>query len=212
MNGQNKWLIVIFSAVGRVLGAVVAISFFAGIIWLAHFLFTSGQELLLGLLVGLVPTLITVWQYKQQTKLEHKQWLLRDSNACLLETIDIFVSLLQQGQKKTNSKRQERKLLERFKNLRLALFAHASASTLKAWDTLMVEMVKGSLAPTLIREDQIIREGERFFRTIRRDLGHNDSDLQPGELWGALFDEEGKQKALAACKGEDYSDLYKKDK
>ena len=215
MNGQNKWILGIFSALGYIVVLVLFVGLSAGIIWLIYFLFTSNPNLLLGLVLGLTPTAVTIWQYKQQTKLEHKQWLLRDRDACLIETIDVFVSLLQE-QKKTNSKQQVDKFLERFKDLRIAVFTHGSASTLKAWDVLMVEMVKQSQAAisqvATISENETLRAGERFFRTIRRDLGHDDSDLQPGELWGTLFDEELKKKALKACKDEDYSYLYKKDK
>ena len=34
---------------------------------------------------------------------------------------------------------------------------------------------------------------ENLLRTIRKDLGHDDSSLDPGELIGLMLDKEGKQ-------------------
>ena len=47
-----------------------------------------------------------------------------------------------------------------------------------------------------------IKAGERFLRAIRKELGHNDSSMSPGEVLATMLKPEDKQAALDACKGE----------
>ena len=171
------------------------ISSIVGIIGLVYFLFTSKQDLFIGLLAGLVPTAVTIWQYRKQTKREHEQWLLRNRDAFMIEIINIFVSMLDRKDK-TDSEQEQKELLERIRALRPALLAHAPASTLRAYTALQDLSGKNTM-----------REGERFFRAIRKDLGHDDSKLKPGEVWGTLLDKEGREEILRSCRGERYDDL-----
>lgn len=170
------------------IGSALILGFFLFMYWLI----SSNANLAIGLIAGLMPSFITIWQYKQQVEREHKNWLMRNREACLVETIDIFISLVRE-----NKEYSEKKLEQRVKRLLPALFAHASAPTLKAWEKMK------EISPHTNQRD-IIRKGERFFRAIRKDLGHDDSELRAGALYGTLLDADGKQQALKACKGETY--------
>ncbi|NCF49128.1 MAG: hypothetical protein GWP36_06395 [Bacteroidetes bacterium] len=72
-----------------------------------------------------------------------------------------------------------------------------SPNLIKQWEKMAISPDGGDSSDN-------IRQGKRFLRTVRKDLGHVDSDLKPGALWALLIKPEEKQEAYDACKGQTY--------
>ena len=181
---MNKHLIIGF------VGLIGIISFIIFLFWF----FTP--EVLLAFIAGATPSVILLYLQNRKEEKEHHNWLLRNKEACLAEIADIFVSSIYD--ERSSEQERNKKVLERLKRLKPALFVWGSPSILRAWN----EMQEMSAVDESLENG--IRRGEKFFRTIRKELGHDDSSLEPGELWASLLKAEEKQKALDACKGEVY--------
>ncbi len=164
----------------------------AGLVLLFWYLLSNNFNLFAGLMAGLTPSMITIYLQRENQEQEHRNWLLRDKNAFLVDIMDIFTSISNSDRKMT-----QKKLLERIKSIQPALLAHASSKVLKAWDDVKNVEKYGDV-------ERGIRNGERFFRVIRKDLGHDDSDLLPGAIMATIIIAEDKQEAFDACKGEKY--------
>ncbi len=157
------------------------------------YLFIDNSQLLLGLIAGLIPSIITILMQRQNQERERQNWLLRNKDAFLIEIIEIFVSQTDPERKMTN-----KEMAKRIKNMRPAMIAHGSGDTLEAW----AEMTSSSTENMSMEE--ITKRGERFFRAIRKDLGRDDSNTLPGAVSATLITEEEKQAIFDACKGEKY--------
>lgn len=176
-----------------IIGLVGLIGIIGFIIFLFWF-FTP--EVLLAFIAGASPSVILLYLQNRKEEKEHRNWLLRNKEAFLAEIADIFVSSLHDTK---NSKEEKgKRVLQRIKHLQPALFVWGSPSILRAWNEIQERSTAGDSL------EDATRKGERFFRTIRKELGHDDSSLKPGEVWATLLKPEDKQKALDACKGEVY--------
>ena len=161
------------------------------------------HEILLGLFVGLTPSVILWYSQKNKEEKEHKNWLLRNKEAFLIDFMDIFISLSQD--KTSNAKQKEEIVLKRMHHIQLALLVWGSSAMFRAYEELLKATGEDFASKT--------RSGERFFRIIRNELGHDDSALAPGAVWAHLLKSEDKQQALDACKGEIYEwDVKKTNK
>ena len=161
------------------------------------------HEILLGLFVGLTPSVILWYSQKNKEEKEHKNWLLRNKEAFLIDFMDIFISLSQD--KTSNAKQKEEIVLKRMHHIQLALLVWGSSAMFRAYEELLKATGEDFASKT--------RSGERFFRIIRNELGHDDSALAPGAVWAHLLKSENKQQALDACKGEIYEwDVEKTNK
>ena len=168
-----------------------------GIIGFLIFLFWFfTPEVLLAFMAGATPSAILLYLQNRKEEKEYSNWLLRNKEACLAEIVDIFISSLHDT--KGSEEEKGKRVLQRIKRLQPALFVWGSPSILRAWDEIQERSTAGDSL------ENSIRKGERFFRTIRKELGHDDSSLKPGEVWATLLKPEEKQKALDACKDEVY--------
>ena len=164
------------------------------LIWLLFS--TVSQEILLGLFVGLTPSIVLYYLHIRKEERDRHDWLLRNKNAYLTEIVDILVS---SGYNKEGSEEKKTAtLLKRFEHLRPALLVWGAPSVLHAWNELQ------QISHDTDSVESIIRKSERFFRVIRKELKHDDSKLAPGMVWATLLKPEEKQKSLDACKGEVY--------
>ncbi|MDD9868773.1 MAG: hypothetical protein OXU50_02600 [Gammaproteobacteria bacterium] len=155
------------------------------------------HEILVGIFVGLVPSGI-LWHLQiRKEKREHRNWLLRNKEAYLTELVDILISSLHD--EKGSEEEKVLKIRNKLKHFLPALLVWGTPPMLRAWNDLQNSRAKGGES-----EEDFIKGGERFFRTIRKELGHDDSALKPGELWATLIRSEEKQKVLDACKDEVY--------
>lgn len=153
-------------------------------------------EVLLAFIAGAMPSVVLLYLQNRKEKKDDYNWLLRNKEACLAEIVDIFISLANDQQ--SSEEQKNKLLLQRVKRLQPALFVWGSPQVLRAWNELQEIPSDGE---TL---ENTIRRGEKFFRAIRKALGHDDSFLKPGELWATLLKSEEKQTALDACKNEVY--------
>ncbi len=162
---------------------------FVGVFYLLQYLFGESSQLIIGVIVGLIPAIITIYLQRENQKREHQNWILRNKDAFLIEIIDIYTSLLGSNKKQDVEKR--------LKNIQPAILAHGSGNTLKAWEELMSSTENVSLK-------EMARRGERFFRAIRKDLGRDDSKVRAGSIYATIVNLEERQAILDACKGEKY--------
>ena len=166
---------------------------------LAAFLYFLFQyftpEVLLAFIAGLTPTVVLLYLQNRKEKRDHHNWLLRSKEACFVEIFNIFISLAHAAEEDTEER--NKKLRARLMPLQTAILAWGSPSFLLAW----TEMQKLSADDSM---ENTIRKGERFYRAIRKELGHDDSSLAPGQVWGVLLTPDDRQEALDVCKGEVY--------
>ena len=180
---------------------VIGLGILVGIIIFLIFLFWFfTSEVLLAFIAGASPTVVLVYLQNRKENKEHRNWLLRNKKACLAEIVDIFMSLLQD--KESNEKRKSAKLFQRIQYLQPALLVWGSPSTLRAWNEMQEISSDGD-------SENAIRRAEKFFRVIRKELGHSDSSLKPGEVLATILKPEEKKKALDVCKGEVYKGTAK---
>ncbi len=170
---------------------------FVGFIFFLFWFFSKvSHEILLGLFAGLTPSGVLWYLQNRKDEKEHHNWLLRNKEAYLTEMVDVFISLLHD--KKSSAEKKAEKLEKRLLRLQPALFVWGTPVVIHAWNQMQLNIKDSNDL------DNVIRNGERFFRSIRKELGHDDSLLKPGELWAALLRPGDKQRALDACKGETY--------
>ena len=165
-----------------------------GIIVFLFWYFTPGN--LSAYIAGLMPSVVLWYSQIRKEKSEHHDWLLRNKEACLAEIVDIFISQLQD--KESSERAKNAKLLERIKYLQSGLFVWGSPTILHAWNEMQETSVEG------ISVEEATRRGEKLFRIIRKELGHDDSSLKPGGLWATMLKPEEKEMAFEACRGEVY--------
>ena len=178
-------------------------------------LISENHQLFIGLTAGLIPTVITLYTQKKIRETERRNWLLRNREAFLIELVDILVGRMLKSKTqpltiriftwifdcilyclflKTNS------LLVRFADIKSPLVTYGSARSIRLWNEISSNKDNSD-------SSRIIRSGEKFLRSIRKDLGIKDHKLQPGELWATLLLSKDRQQALDACKGERYDNL-----
>lgn len=154
------------------------------------------HEILFGVLVGLVPSGILFYQERQKAKMEYRNWLLRNKEACLIELVDTFISGLYD--KKSSEEKKAEKIMKKLQMIQSSLLIWGSPSLIGAWNELQTSI------GTSKSDEETMRHSEKFFRVIRKELDHDDSDLAPGEIWATILKSDEKQKVLDACKGEIY--------
>jgi len=178
--------------------AVVGLCLFLFAIFL-QWLQTLGLDLLIGLFVGLTPSMMILYQRKKEREEDYQNWLMQNREACAIELVRMLIESVMNDDIRSEQGKQDA-LLKRIRRNLPAMMIWASPNLIKQW---------GEMAKLKEGEDSksVIRRGERLLRTIRHDLGHDDSDLKPGALWAMLIKPEEKQLSFDACDGEDHSDL-----
>jgi len=161
------------------------------ILW---WLISKEPNIFMGLIIGLVPSAITFWRYNKEREQNYRNWLLRNKEACAIELVDILMSGMSNSDG-TQQKSGQKDMLPRLRRLLPSLVIWGSPELLKQWETLQTESGEGS-------EEEIFRMGEAFLRTVRKDLGHDDSGLVPGALWATSIIPEEKHKVYDAFKGQ----------
>lgn len=149
-------------------------------------------ETLLAFFAGSLPSLIYWSAQKRKERRERENWILRDKYAYLIELVSMYDSFIQS---KGSDEAKQRQLLKRFKSFRPALLIWGSPSVIKMWNEL----------PNISSDStEGIRQAEKLFRTIRKELDHDDSQLPPGEIVATLIIPEEKERVREACQDEEY--------
>lgn len=176
----------------KVLLPSLIIGLVTAIIWLV---FSTNADLAIGLVIGLVPTFITLYQRKKEREEDYKNWLMQNKEAYAIEMIDTLISQLSDSDNQSGEK-----LLRRINRLLPSLLVWGSPNVMRLWEDLQN-------SPSDRDTSEIIRRGERFLRTIRKSLRHDDSSLPPGAIWSLLIKADDKDQVYKACEGETYDDL-----
>ncbi len=135
-----------------------------------------------------------IYRDRKKEKKEHRNWLLRNKKAILIEIVDLLIS----GLGKT-AKISTRELDERLRNINSALIAYGSKEILDAFAAF--RMSKGDKDI-----NKILKSAERLLRIIRAEFGFDDSQMRPGEVLSVLVPRE-KGFAFEICKDENYDDI-----
>ena len=164
--------------------ALVAFILSAG--WLLWYLFAEANQLLIGMFAGLVPSIITIMIHINNQKKEHKNWLLRNKNAFLIEIIDMVTTAPHSN--------GAIDMVKQIKLIQPALIAHGSKDLLKAWEDMQKMSEETDMSKMLVRS-------EKFLRALRKELGHDDSAMPPGYIFTAITKPDGKEEILKHFRG-----------
>lgn len=175
----------------RILQTTMTILFLAiigAIGWIVFKYFT--RETLIALIAGALPSLIFWRTQIRKERQDHRNWVLRNKEAFLIEFIDSLSQRLNNTDK--SATKQEKELLKTLDYLRPALIAWGSPSIIEAWNNL------GRIKESNSTEG--IKQGEKLLRTIRKELGHDDSNLEKGEVMAFFIKGDEKDSVIKACK------------
>ena len=175
----------------------------------------ENHQLFIGLIAGLIPTVITLYTQKKIRETERRNWLSRNREAFLVEWVDILVGQMLKSKTQPLTIRiftwifdcilyclflKANPLLVRLADIKSPLVTYGSARSIRLWNEFSSNKDNSDSSET-------IKSGEKFLRSIREDLGIEGHELQPGELLATLLSPEDRQQVLDDCKGERYGNL-----
>ena len=165
----NKW---------EKIGFVVLLMAILLVGWLGWYLFVYANHWRILAFVALATLIFTIVTYRIDKKnerddknREHKEWILRNKEAFLIEIIDIIIEA---SNDETDDDEVSDDMVKRVKLLHPAFFAHGKKDFLDAWYNFQIAP-KDDSSKTFI-------ESERLLRAIRKELGHDDSKIPPGHI------------------------------
>ena len=169
-----------------VLGFVILAILICALILLFNYL---RPETFIALLAGLLPTII-FWKLQiRREKNEHHNWVLRNKEAYLIELVDTLSKTLNS---KEDEAKKEKKIFTSLRSFTPALIVWGSPAILTAWNELGRNASKDT--------NTGIRKAEQLLRTIRNELGHDDSNLRKGEVMSIFIKGDEKDKIIEVCK------------
>ena len=134
-------------------------------------------QLVIGLCIGLLPTSFLWYSENKKEKREHRDWLMRNEKAYVSELADCFFVVVKRTKENSiNLAKVQSELFERFEDIRAAMALWGSTSILRLFQELQ-EANFGNLSA-----DQRNMKADEFLRGLRKELGHDDSSLEPGDL------------------------------
>ena len=133
----------------------------------------------------------TILTYREDKERAHKEWLLRNKEAFLIELIDIMGLCFSEKHFYNIAPMQKRLEL-----LQSALITHGSKDFLEAWDDCQ-NMSEGDLS-------EMLGQAEAFLRAIRKELGHDDSEIPPGHVLKIMVKPDQREKLLKYFKDVKY--------
>ena len=167
---------------------ITSLAFIGAIVWIVFKYFT--RETLIALIAGALPSIIFWRTQIRRERQDHRNWVLRNKEAFLIEFVDSLSNRLNNNNK--SQAKQEKELLKTLEYLRPALIAWGSPSMIKAWNNM------GNRESSNSTEG--IKQGEKLLRIIREDLGHDDSDLEKGQVMAIFIKPDEKDSVIEACK------------
>ena len=177
-----------------VLGSCTLVWLFVSYLPMETFL---SMEVLLVIVGGLSSAAGFLYIQLRKEKNKQRDRLLTDEKAYLCEMLDLFFTIMREI--KSGKDGLDNKFVKRFLSIQPAFLAWASPDFICAWNDFQEGLVKNQGNVT-----GIIRIQERFFRAIRKECGHNDDNLRPGELMAFLMVAEERDSVLRACRKEKY--------
>ena len=134
------------------------------------------QQLVIGLVAGLAPYFFLLYSEKQKEKKKHRAWLLRNEKAYVSAIADCFFVIEARLEDKSfNLGKVQSELKEKFEDIRAAMALWGNVTILRKWKSLQKNR------DNLSAEQKNMR-AEDLLLALRKEVGHDDSSLEPGEL------------------------------
>ena len=155
------------------------------------------------LLVAVAFGLFSWWQsqalQKKQIKFEKSKLFIEEKRTMYLKFWKFF-------HKSMKGKMPDTDLMEFMIDFGTDIKTYGSADVVNTWHRFTKEL---SLAESQSNDDDTkakitFREAERLLRALRKNMGHDDSELRPGSIFATHVKENEKYKIFAACEGEKY--------
>lgn len=137
---------------------------------------------------------VAIYKNSEIRKREINARHFAEKREAYMTIIDIFFELIEAQKKQKNlSSSQLQKKMTLFKK---RMIVWGGCDVIQAWNELEMRVDADSSS-----RDLVVRM-EKILRAIREDLGHDDSLLEFGQLWGLILTVEGKKELF----GEDFGD------
>ena len=160
----------------------------------------------------LIFVLLSLWQnrvlQKKQFRFEKSKLFIEEKKEMYLKFLD-FIPRDAEDRKKKVAERP--KFLDIFTD---EVRMYGDADVIDTWNRYVREMSSAESKPHDTQKKIIFCETERFLRALRKNMGHDDSELRPGSVMVARIAQaiQDKHKIIApvqdeifdACKGEKY--------
>lgn len=176
----------------KILKVAVAFAFLAAIGWLGWVFFDNVREAEPSIKAGLIGFLsvisVAVFAHYQTKNREINARLFAEKRDGYMHMIDLIFELVRS--QKTGGVVSEEILVEKMMDFKKALIIWGGPNVIEAWNGFEMKSADGLSAET------VMVEMEKILRSIRKDLGHNDSLLKFGNLSGLLLIAEDKNMIL----------------
>ena len=152
----------------------------------------------------LIFVLLSLWQnwvlQKKQFKFEKSKLFIEEKKEVYLKFLD-FLHKTTKGEKMT-----ETDMMKSMNEFTDKIRTYGDADVVDTWHRFMKEVssVESESKDDDTKTNVTFREGERFLRALRKNMGHNDSKLLPGSIFATHIVEHEKHLAFEACKDEKY--------
>ncbi|MXZ13858.1 MAG: hypothetical protein F4Y78_07660 [Candidatus Dadabacteria bacterium] len=140
---------------------------------------------LIGLLGMFLVALFTNYQTKKR-EIDARHFA--DKREGYTQFIDMLFDFIKSS--RNNKELTEKEMLSKIIPFKKALLIWGGSNTIKAWNQFEIKS-SDKLAP-----EKALEEMEKILREIRKDLGHDDSELESGNLLGLFLIAEDKKKLL----------------
>lgn len=183
---------------------VLAIALALGSIFIVEKIWSTWDEnlgILVALIVGLAPSGVLLYAQFQKEKRERHNWLLQKREACLVAFVE-FCMFAVDGTKGNAGKFQklENKLVAKMLEIKPQMILWGREELFRVWAR--IEKAREDYGK--IPDDVSVRLFDALFRTIRKELDHDDSAMLPGEAVGVILQPGARERALEICKGMTY--------
>ena len=170
--------------------AVVAVLAFGG--WLIWIFIDNVREADASIMVGLIGLLgmltAALIAHYQTKKREINARLFDDKSKGYMHMIDLLFDFIIKGKK--GEELTEEQTLEGMLKFKKALIVWGGPKVIEAWNSFEVNSASERTP------HDMVREMEGILRAMRKDLGHDDSALKFGSLWGLMLVAEDKNAAF----------------
>ena len=176
----------------KILGYVAILAFVVLAVWL-FWVFVeninaadpSVKAGLIGLLGMFSVALISNYQTKKR-EIDARHFA--DKREGYMQFIDLLFDFISSS--KGNKKPTEKEMLPKIKLFKKTLLVWGGPNIIEAWNHFEIKSDEG-LAP-----EEMLQEMEKILREIRKDLGHDDTQLKSGNLSGLFIIAKDKKKLL----------------
>ena len=171
--------LVVFAVV--LVGALFLIPFVAG----TPDFWDKNPEILVALVIGLAPSAMVLYVQNRKEERERHKWLLENRASALEEVVSVYGEVVVHG-KMPDSPRKRQKFAELVKKMqknKSRLIVWAPPSVIRALEYAEEAAHPGKCAT----HEELLGIIDDLFRTIRKELDHDDSALEKYELMGVFL-------------------------